>query len=98
RRELLRSIDPYRGMTTATSSPQERSARGSEPTTSASPPVLASGAASEETIRTRDTKKLYQHPRKSRPSAGPAVNLRRGTVHRLLERMPGPAAPAARCP
>ena len=38
------------------------SARGSEPTTSARPPVLANGAASEETIRTRDTKRLYQAP------------------------------------
>src|ERR1035438_807151 len=47
-------------MTTATSSPRERRAKGSEPTTSARPPVLAKGAASEETIRTRATHELYQ--------------------------------------
>src|ERR1017187_4704782 len=47
-------------MTTATSSPRERRAKGSEPTTSARPPVLAKGAASEETMRTRVTSELYQ--------------------------------------
>src|SRR5439155_1012056 len=45
-------------MTTATSSPRARRAEGREPTTSDSPPVLASGAASDETIRTRATTEI----------------------------------------
>src|SRR5512137_35537 len=39
-------------MTTRTSMPRPRSARGSAPETSASPPVLANGAASDVTKRT----------------------------------------------
>src|SRR5512137_903131 len=39
-------------MTTRTSMPRSRSARGNAPETSASPPVLANGAASEVTKRT----------------------------------------------
>src|SRR5258706_5396066 len=44
----------YRGSTTATSSPRSTRAAGKEPSTSASPPVLTNGAASEATIRIRD--------------------------------------------
>jgi hypothetical protein len=51
-------MDPYRGITTATSSPNSRNAAGSAPTTSARPPVLASGAASEDTISTFATLEL----------------------------------------
>ena len=40
--------------------PSARNGSGRMPTTSARPPVLASGAASEETIRTRATPGLYQ--------------------------------------
>src|ERR1019366_4636480 len=60
-------------MTTATSSPKERRAEGSEPTTSARPPVLAKGAASEETMRTRVTRALYQ----ARERVGPDGLLNR---------------------
>jgi hypothetical protein len=45
-------------MTTAARSPKACSAEGSEATTSAKPPVFASGAASEETIKTRATEEL----------------------------------------
>src|SRR5580658_3031153 len=43
----------YRGSTTATSSPRLARAAGNEPRTSARPPVLMNGAASDATIRIR---------------------------------------------
>src|SRR6185503_2612886 len=43
----------YLGITTSTSCPSCTSARGRAPTTSASPPVLAKGTASDATIRIR---------------------------------------------
>src|ERR687884_635678 len=49
------SMKPYRGIRTAVSCPRPRKAAGSAPTTSASPPVLANGAASEAAMRMRKT-------------------------------------------
>src|ERR1700687_1114725 len=46
-------MDPYAGMTTDASMPRRCKARGSAPITSASPPVLANGTASDAAMTTR---------------------------------------------
>src|SRR4030095_4769976 len=51
---VLRDVTPrYLGITTTASCPSCRTNFGSAPTTSASPPVLAKGTASEATYSTR---------------------------------------------
>src|SRR4051794_32357102 len=50
-------------MTTATVSPRQASARGSDPVTSASPPVLANPTTSDTAISTRSPDTAHLPPR-----------------------------------
>src|SRR5438105_11736484 len=59
---FARSMVPYSGSATATSCPSDRSACGSEPTTSASPPTFANGATSAEAKRIFNDASCYLFP------------------------------------
>ena len=66
------STPRYLGMSMRTSCPRAASARGSAPTTSASPPVLAKGAASEAIRRMRRRSRAIVRLRPLRESGRPA--------------------------